>query len=503
VTQEAVSGWRLAVRQSALRASDLQPTAYDQRTSRVDGPQPLLILSFLLCSACAIGPDYERPDTVTPPPEYRDVATIQTEKSIADVAWAQMFGDPELTAVIQQALATNFDLLAAVARVEEFRARQHVTRAAFGPEIRAGLTTSPSPQGDEDASYAAGLSLTWELDLFGRLRRSNEAARALLMSSEDNARAVMSSLVASVASTWFQLRELDAEVQIIRETIRTQEASLALVQSLMRNGVASGAEEQQAISQLATTRAQLPVALQNRAQVENFLQYLLGNPPREIVRSQPPIFTIVPPEIPVGLPAQLLERRPDVHALENNLRATTAQIGVAEASRFPYLSIGLTSFFGLISPELARIFDTDDPAQELFAVGPTLDMPVFQSGAGNANVEAARAIQRQSELAYRAGVLQALREVADSLVATDQVRELIAQSEVRTGAAAETLRLQRMRYRAGVISYIEVLDAERQLFSAQIDLARAKLSQLQSYIDLYRALGGGWSDEDLQRLQGK
>ena len=458
-------------------------------------------LLFIFLSACAIGPDYERPDTATPPADYRDITAVQNEKSVADVAWVQMFGDPELAAAIEQALSSNLDLLSAVARVEEFRARQHLARSAFGPDIRAGLSTSPSTQGDEDASYSAGLSLTWELDLFGRLRRANESARAQLMASQDNARAVMSSLVAAVASTWFQLRELDAEVDIIRETIRSQEASLSLVQSLMRNGVASGAEEQQAIGQLATTRSQLPLALQNRAQVENFLQFLLGNPPNEIKRSQPPTFTVVPPDIPVGLPAQLLERRPDVRALENSLHAATAQIGVAEASRFPYLSIGLTSFFGLVSPELARIFDGDDPSDEIFTIGPSADMPIFQSGRGTANVEAARAVMRQAELAYRSGVLQALREVADSLVATEQVHEFIAQNQIRTDAAAQTLHLQRMRYRAGVVSYIEVLDAERQLFSSQIDLARARLSQLQSYIDLYRALGGGWSDEDLDRLQ--
>lgn len=459
-------------------------------------------LAALLCCACTIGPSYERPDMVTPPAEYRAVAAVQTEKSVADVAWAELFNDPELTEVIRQALSGNLDLANAVARVEEFRARQRVERSAFGPQIRAVASTSPNPQSDEDSSYSAGLSLNWELDLFGRIRRSNEAARAQLFASEDNARAVMSSLVASVATTWFQLRELDAEVGIIRETIQTQEASLALVQALMRNGVASGAEEQQAIGQLATTRAQLPLALQQRTQIENFLQFLLGNPPDEIKRNPQPSFVVVPPDIPVGLPAQLLERRPDVRALENNLHAATALIGVAQASRFPYLTIALTSFLGVVSPELSRLVDGDSPSQDVLSIGPSADMPVFQSGRGSANVAAARAVQRQAALAYRAGVLQALREVADSLAATGQVRELIDQNNVRTNAAAEALRLQRMRYRAGVISYIEVLDAERQLFSAQIDLARAKLSQLQSYVDLYRALGGGWSDEEIRQLAG-
>jgi outer membrane protein, multidrug efflux system len=262
------------------------------------------------------------------------------------------------------------------------------------------------------------------------------------------------------------------------------------VQSLMRNGVATGAEEQQAIGQRATTRAQLPTALQTRAQTENFLQFLLGNPPNEVTRSQPPTFIVVPPEIPVGLPAQLLERRPDVRALENDLHTATALIGVAQASRFPYLTIGLTSFLGLISPELSRLVDGDEPAQEVFAVGPVVDVPIFQSGRGDANVAAARAVQRQAELAYRGVVLQALREVADALLATEQVRELITENDLRTNAAVEALRLQRMRYRAGVISYIEVLDAERQLFAAQIDLARARLFQQQSYVDRRSAAGG-------------
>ena len=361
--------------------------------SRAPAPRALSLSTALLCSACAIGPDYERPDTVASPPEYRSVGTAQTEKSIADVAWSQLFRDPELGPVIQQALSGNLDLLSAVARVEEFRARQHIERSAFGPELRAVAATSPSPDGREDSIYSGGLSLTWEIDLFGRIRRSNESALALLLASEYNARAVMSSLVAAVATTWFQLRELDAEVAIIHDTIRSQEASLALVQSLMRNGVASGAEEQQAIGQLATTRAQLPVALQERAQAENFLQFLLGNPPSEVTRSQPPIFIPVPPDIPIGLPAQLLERRPDVRALESNLHAATAQIGVAASSRFPYLSIGLTSFLGIVSPELARLIDGDDPAQSLFSIGPTADMPLFQSGRGTANVEAARAVR--------------------------------------------------------------------------------------------------------------
>jgi multidrug efflux system outer membrane protein len=303
-----------------------------------------------------------------------------------------------------------------------------------------------------------------------------------------------------VATTWFDLRELDEEVQIITDTIKSQEESLALVQSLNRSGVASGTEEQQAVGQLATTRATLPIAQQRREQTENTLRFLIGDPPDRIPRIGSPRTFVVPDELPVGLPAQLLARRPDVRQAENELHAATAQIGVAMGSRFPYLSLGVTSFFGLLSPELSRIFDGDDPAQELFAVGPFAELPIFQSGGGQGGVDAARSRAVQAELSYRRTVLQALREVSNALVTSDKVREVIRQNEIRTAATREVLRLQRMRYRAGVVSYLEVLDAERQLFSAEIDDARGRLEQLRAYVELYRALGGGWSEDEIRAL---
>ncbi|HEX9772869.1 MAG TPA: efflux transporter outer membrane subunit [Steroidobacteraceae bacterium] len=457
-------------------------------------------LAAALLAACAIGPDYERPGELVEVEEYRGVLTPQQAESYADLGWATIFNDPELLEVLREALANNLDLRIAVARVEEFRGRARVSRSGLGPQLRGTGSTSPSSLGDEDSTYSLGLSLSWEIDLFGKLRRANESARAQLLASEDNARGVMTTLVADAASTWFELRELDEEVQIINDTIKSQQESLALVEALNRSGVASGTEEQQAVGQLATTRAQLPVAEQRRQQTENRLRFLLGYPADRIPRIQSPRAFPVPEQIPVGLPSQLLARRPDLRALENQLHAATAQIGVAQASRFPYLSLGLTSFFGLVSPELGKLLDSDDPSEELFSIGPTLDAPIWQSGAGTGNVEVARAQARQAELAYRRGVLQALREVSDSLVASDKVREFIAQNTVRADASREVLRLQRMRYRGGVVSYLEVLDAERQFFSAEIDLARAKLDQLSAYVELYRALGGGWSEPEIERL---
>jgi len=453
-----------------------------------------------IAAGCAIGPDYERPADVMPVDSYRGVLEPQQAESFADLGWLAAFNDPELVEMIRTALESNLDLQIAAARVEEFRGFARVERSRLGPQLSANLSTAPSTQGDEDSLYAAGLDLSWELDLFGKLRRASEAARAELLASEDNARAVMTTLVADVAATWFQLRELDEEVQIISDTIKSQQESLALVQSLSRSGVASGTEEQQAIGQLATTRAELPVAERSREQTENRLRFLLGFPPDRIPRIQSPRAFPVPPEIPVGLPAALLTRRPDLRQSEDLLHAATARVGVALASRFPYLNIGVTSFFGLVSPELDALLNSDDPSQELFSVGPFASAPIWQSGAGSGNVAAARAQTLQAELLYRRAVLQALREVSDALVATDKVRELIAQDEVRVAATGEVLRLQRMRYRGGVVSYLEVLDAERQFFDAEIELARAKLEQLRAYVELYRALGGGWSDEELQRV---
>lgn len=452
----------------------------------------LALAVTLTLAGCAIGPDYKRPEDLPAQDQFRSVLTPQEAASFADLSWSATFNDPELRAVLETALRNNLDLQIAAARVEEARGYARVARSYLGPEIRGVGSTSPNAASSEDSAYSLGLSLNWELDLFGRLRRSDEAARAQLLATEDAARGVTNSLVANVASTWFQLRELDEEVAIVQNTIKSQEASLALVQSQKRNGVASAAEEQQALAQLAATRSQLPVTEQRRIQTENLLRFLLGGEPAAVERSSSSSAFPVPGDIPVGLPAQLLARRPDLRQLENQLHAATANLGVAQASRFPYLSIGLTSFFGIVSPEISRLIDGKDPATDLFSIGPFVDMPIFQSGRGTGNVEVAEAQLKQAELTYRRGVLLAYREVADALIVTDKVRSVIGENEIRTDAARRLLDLQQKRYRAGVVSYIEVLDAERQLFAAEIDLSRARLSRVQGYVELYRALGGGW-----------
>jgi len=456
-------------------------------------PRIVALTVAVALGGCALGPDYKRPADLPAPEQFRSVLTPQQAASFADLSWADTFNDPELKPILETALTNNLDLQIALARVEEYRGYSRVARSYLGPEIRGVGNTSPNAASKEDSAYSLGLNLNWEIDLFGRLRRSSEAARAQLLATEDAARGVTTSLVANVATTWFQLRELDEEVAIIERTIQSQEASLALVRSQKRNGVASAAEEQQALSQLAGTRSQLPLAEERRVQTENLLRFLLGGEPGSVDRAQPGRAFPVPADIPVGLPAQLLARRPDLQQLENQLHAATANVGVAQASRFPYLSLGLTSFFGIVSPELGHLLDGKSPATSLFSIGPFVDVPIFQSGRGTGNVEVAEAQLKQAELAYRRGVLQAYRETADALIVTDKVRNVIDENQIRTDSARKVLDLQHKRYRAGVVSYIEVLDAERQLFAAEIDLARARLNQLQGYVELYRALGGGWT----------
>jgi multidrug efflux system outer membrane protein len=443
-------------------------------------------------AGCAVGPNYKRPADLPAPAEFRGVLSPQQAESIADLHWAAVFNDPELRPVIETALANNLDLKIAAARVEEFRGRSRVARSYLGPSLGVTGSTAPAPGTPDDSTYSLGLSLNWEVDLFGRLRRANEAARAQLLATEDFQRGVVNALVADVATTWFRLREIDEEIAIIERSITSQAASLDLVRSLKRNGVASATEEMQALSQLSATRSQLPRAQLNRVQTENLLRLLLGAEPGPVAPTPQLSGFVVPDDIPVGLPAQLLARRPDLRQLENELHAATASVGVAEATRFPYLSLGLTSFLGLISPELSRLLDGNDPAQDLFSIGPFVNMPLYQSGLGTGNVEVAKAQLQQSELAYRRGVLQAYRETADALVVTDKTRGIIAESLIRRDAALRLQGLQTRRYKAGVVSYLEVLDAERQLFAAEIELAQSRVERVLGYVDLYRALGGGW-----------
>ncbi len=469
-----------------------------------------ILTSLGILSACAVGPDYKRPETAIPA-TYRGETAVEEARSIADLGWWELYKDPKLSELIQTALAQNLDLQLAVARIDEARARARVAEADFFPTIGGTLSTSaraagvsavPGPGGTTQflrsgvgSTYTGGAQLSWEIDFFGRVRRSSQAARADLLASEEGRRAAVASLVAQVASAYCQLRILDDQRAITRDTVKSEEASLALVRAQMKGGIASGTEEQQALGQLASVRAQLPIIERQIAQAENQLSVLLGQSPGPIVRSSGDEEGLVPPEIPSGLPSELLERRPDILQAEQQLVAATARIGVAKAQAFPFPRFFLTAFAGALSGSLSELLKGNGAS--LNSWGPGVTWPLFDLGS-QGQIKASEAQARQAALTYRKTILTALQEVADSLVTVQTVRSQIGDEEIRAKAGKEYVRLTKLRYAGGVASYLEVLDSERQLYSAQMDYTSARLTQLQAAVQLYRALGGGWADAPVQ-----
>jgi multidrug efflux system outer membrane protein len=460
-----------------------------------------LTVSLGLLGACTLGPDYTRPVLGLNPAYRGETPADASARNVSDIAWSEQFRDPELSALLRLAVAGNLDLQIALTRIEAAQAQNAIARSLYLPTLSGGLSTSPNPGANGGSSYSLGAILSWELDIFGKLRRGNEAARAELLASEDGARAVMSSLVATTAGTWLNLRELDRELVITEANVRIQQDSLDLVRAMMRSGVASGAEEQQAIVQLANTEAQVPRLRQAILSTENALILLLGGQPGPIKRNTAAPQPQTPALPAAGLPSELLERRPDVRAAEHQLEAATARIGVAVANRFPVPTIGLGGFFGLVGIDLGDTFSNDGATQEVTSWGPNASLPLVDWGRGSNTVRGARAEAGIAALYYRATVLNALREVSDSMNATQNISAEIAQYAISTQAARKNLYLQRIRFKAGVNSYFEMLDAQRQLFSSELAEARAQRDLLLAHVDLYRALGGGWSDEALIRGQ--
>jgi len=461
-----------------------------------------LIFMATVLGACTVGPDYKRPELDVIKNSYHLPVVDSTANSIASVEWFEVFSDPYLDKLIRTALVQNPDLSVALARIDEAQARAVVSRSAFGPDIRGAVNTAPTPGGvGNDATFTSGVGFSWELDIFGKIRRANEATQAQLLATEESARAVMSTLVVSVARTWFSLLELDEEVRIIERTIVSQEQSLTLVRSQLSSGVSSKAEEQQAIAQLASTRAELPAARRSVAYTESTLAILLGQGPRRFGdRPQGgPSHEIDISDLALGLPVELLERRPDIRRAEQQLHAATASIGVAVANRFPFPTIGLSGFFGSYAVDFSDIGDGGSSVN-FSGWGPYMDLPIVDWGRAKGNEQAARAVTQQAVHSYRKTVLAALKEVSDSVYAFKYSAEVIEANQVFARAAKNGLELQRSRFTNGLVGYLDVLDSERQLLSAELNLARARLGRVVAYLDVYRSLGGGWSDADLKTL---
>jgi multidrug efflux system outer membrane protein len=444
-----------------------------------------------------VGPDYKKPAVPTPA-IYRGGSTEQRVTpdvaSFGDQKWWDAFQDEALRDLIRSALQQNYDVRIAAARIVQARALLGITHADQLPEASAAASAVnervprvPGRPPVQTSALQLSASLAWELDFWGKFRRATESARANLVSEEWAQRQIVSSLVSDVASAYFQLREQDLELEISRQTLSSRTDSLRLTRLLADRGATSVLDVRQAEQLVFGAGAAIPDLEQQIEQQENFISILVGRNPEGVVRGRALVDQPRPLEIPAGLPSSLLERRPDVLQAEQLLIAANAQIGVAKARYFPQIS--LTAVGGFQSSALTRLFA--GPAG-LWTLGATALQPVFEGGRIRSGVEVAEARTQEATLVYQRTVLEAFREVSDALVAYRRSQEVRIQQEQLTNATADATKLSNMRYRGGAASYLEVLDSETRFFSARLNLAQAELRELQSLVQIYRSLGGGW-----------
>ena len=446
---------------------------------------------------CTLGPDYERPELETPP-AY--IQPVEQGENFANKPWWDLFQDEQLQALIRVALEENQDLGIAIARIEEFRATLGVTRADQFPRVdiaASGSRSDPSQNtipgsitDDFNDNYRLSGDVSFELDLFGRLRRSTEAARGELLAAEETRRSITISLIANVASTYMLLRDLDAQMEIARRTEITRTDSLGIIEARFEKGTVPRVDVNQAEIELAVASAAVAAAERQVAQTEHALSLLLGRNPGRITRGLPLEQQAVPPDIPAGLPSELLQRRPDVLASEASLAAQTARIGIAEALRWP--SISLTGSLGFESQELSTLTDS---GSDFWSFGGNILAPLFNKGANRSRVDAEVARTEQALLSYEQTVQSAFAEVEDALVAVRTYRKEHEARVRQVTAARSAAFLSRARYDGGVTSYLEVLDSERSLFSAELTESQTLRLYINAIIELYKALGGGWDPE--------
>ena len=451
----------------------------------------------LLGTGCTLGPDYARPELPLPE-NWRQMATPEQD-SLANKPWWELFQDPELVRLIETALAENKDLKIAVERIEEARAYYGISKSALYPQLDAyasaarvratknGIPALPAGVDTEGSVYTLGASAFWELDFFGRVRRSNEAQLAQLYASEQSRRAVVLALVADVARVYVELRELDDRLAISKRTLQSRVEYEQLARDRFEGGKTSELDWRQAEAEMHRTEAFVHDFEQLVTQKENELSALLGRNPGAITRGKSLDDVVVPPAVPAGLPSALLERRPDLRAAEEELAAATARIGSAKALLYP--SIAITGSFGWESSELGDLLDS--PSQS-WSIGANLLQPIFNGGLNRRRVDVSESQQRQALYTYERAVLQAFREVEDQLVALRQSGVRLQSERGRLTAERKVLELAELRYRGGVSDYLEVLDAQRSLFNAELDAVSARRDELVALIQLYKALGGGW-----------
>jgi outer membrane protein, multidrug efflux system len=461
-----------------------------------------LIAALMAASAltgCTVGPAYRKP-AVTPPTDFRGSTSAPDLPSVADLKWFEVFKDERLQEMIRTALVQNHDLRDAVVRVEAARANLGITRADQFPTIEAGADvatvrtstsgTFPIPESVDRTRTFGTVTLnllSFEVDVWGRLRRATDAARADLLASEEVRKAVTTTLVSDVASAYFNLLELDMELAIAKRTLAVRQDSLALIRNREKGGLGTLLDVRQGEQLVYGAEQAIPDIEQLIEQTENQVAFLLGGNPGPIVRGRPLTSQEQPPAVPAGLPSSLLDRRPDIRAAEQNLVAANAIVGVARAAYFPRIS--LTGFLGFQSDQLSNLFTGSTRAWQFV---PRVTQPIFTGGRIRSNVNLARAQEQIAPIQYERSIQTAFREVSDALVQYQKEREIRAKQELLVATLQDRSRLSYVRYEGGIDTLLNALDADRDLFEAELRLAQTRRNELLTLVQLYRALGGGW-----------
>ena len=465
--------------------------------------QIFLLVMALFSAGCAVGPNYRRPNTPVPA-TFRapEPLPLQQAASFANLKWFEVFQDPVLQDLVRTALKRNYDLLDAVARVEEARAVLGITRSNQFPNLGVGASVDinrlsrggatplrPQLLPSQNRSFGtAALQLpSFEVDIWGRLRRETEAARANLLGADEARKAVVTTLVSDVAEAYFTLRQLDDMLEISQHTLRTREQSLELTRSRQTGGVATLLDLRQAEQLVQTAAESIPAIQQQIGVTENRITLLLGQSPDTVARGRSLTDQPMPPEVPAGLPSELLERRADIRAAEQDLVAANAVIGVARAAYFPRLT--LSGLLGGASTQLSSLFSADHAAWNLRS---QLTQPIFTAGRIKSGVRFTEAQRQRALIRYERAIQTAFTEVSDALIAYQRVRERREKQTALVATLEDRVRLAYVRYRGGVDTQLNALDADRDLFQAQLDLARIRREGLLTVVQLYKALGGGW-----------
>jgi multidrug efflux system outer membrane protein len=453
-------------------------------------------LASSLIGGCAVGPNYHRPAVQTPT-TYRDLSNNPQAQamaaSYADLPWWQVFQDPKLQELIGIALKQNYDMLIAVERINAARDQVTITRSSLFPQV-SGNGNFQGGQEQTAQSKFNFFSLTadaaFQLDLFGKLRRATQAARAQLLATEEAKNTVTLTLVSDVASAYFNLLELDLQLQITKDTVETQEGSVKLTSLRLAHGVATKLDVLQAQQVLDSANATIPDLERQIGQEEDAINILLGNYPAGVARGIPLAEQSLPPGVPPGLPSSLLERRPDVREAEQNLIAANAEIGVAKAEFFPQISLTGSGggAFGR-SSDFTRLMSSQLP---IWSYGVQVSQPIFTGGALRGNLRLAESQFQQALIAYKQSIQLAFRDVSDALIGYQKTHEVRLREQQAVDDLTESVRLSVMRYKGGTTTYLEVLDGQRSLFAAELTLAQVRGNEFQSLVQLYKALGGGW-----------